>query len=334
MILAHRIRMYPTDAQAEYFVKACGVARFAYNWALAEWRRLYAAGEKVSESELRKKLNSIKRDQFPWMLEVTKCAPQLAIKDLGAAYKNFFEGRTRRPQFKKRGHRDGFRISNDQFLIEGERIRIPSLGWVRLAEPLRFGEKGKILGAAVSRRVDEWFVSVQVELPDPAPLHGKDQDGDESSVRVVFGMENSRLGPDGELEDGPLLEETESHRALLARMRRLDRSLKRKAEAGKQGRRSKNYTETRNRLLKLRARVADIRGDALHKLTTHLTRNYAAIAAENPAGPGASKKREVPDSLAKASFFEFRRQLEYKARITGSGTELPERKEEKEEPES
>jgi putative transposase len=91
------------------------VARFAYNWALAEWRRLYALGEKVSEGDLRKKLNGMKRESFPWMLEITKCAPQLAIKDLGAAFKNFFEGRAGRPQFKKKGRQESFRISNDQF---------------------------------------------------------------------------------------------------------------------------------------------------------------------------------------------------------------------------
>ena len=75
MIRGHKNRLYPNDKQATYFAKACGVARFAYNWALAEWTRRYEAGEAVAESKLRKSLNAIKREQFPWMLEVTKCAP-------------------------------------------------------------------------------------------------------------------------------------------------------------------------------------------------------------------------------------------------------------------
>jgi putative transposase len=64
-ILAYRIRIYPNNAQVAYFIKARGVERFVYNWALAEWRRLYAIGEKVSEGELRKKLNEMKRESFP-----------------------------------------------------------------------------------------------------------------------------------------------------------------------------------------------------------------------------------------------------------------------------
>jgi putative transposase len=91
MRLAHRVRLDPTPAQQEYFHRACGVARFAYNWALAEWQRQYAAGEKPSETALRKQLNALKDKRFPWMREVTKNAPQQGVKNLGRAYANFFE---------------------------------------------------------------------------------------------------------------------------------------------------------------------------------------------------------------------------------------------------
>jgi putative transposase len=71
MILAHRIRLVPTLEQEVYFRRACGVARFAYNWALAEWKRQYDAGTRLSEVALRKALKAIKYDQFPWMREVS-----------------------------------------------------------------------------------------------------------------------------------------------------------------------------------------------------------------------------------------------------------------------
>lgn len=89
--LAHRIRLDPTADQVAYFGRACGVARFAYNWAVAESRRQHAAGARPSETALRRQLNAIKREQFPWMAEVGKCVPQHAIKHLGRAYANFFE---------------------------------------------------------------------------------------------------------------------------------------------------------------------------------------------------------------------------------------------------
>jgi putative transposase len=69
MRLAHRVRLDPTPTQQEYFRRACGVARFAYNWALAEWQRQHAAGEKPSEAALRKQLNALKDKRFPWMRE-------------------------------------------------------------------------------------------------------------------------------------------------------------------------------------------------------------------------------------------------------------------------
>src|SRR5579883_2107901 len=81
MLIAHRIALDPNNAQATYLARACGVARFAYNWALAEWKRQYEAAKanpalpKPSQQSLRRQLNAIKREQFPWMLEVTKNAP-------------------------------------------------------------------------------------------------------------------------------------------------------------------------------------------------------------------------------------------------------------------
>jgi putative transposase len=89
MILAHKIRLYPNDKQATLFEKSCGVARFAYNWALIEWKRQYEAGEKPNEAKLRKQLNAIKAEQFPWMRKVSKTAPQQAIENLGQAMYRF-----------------------------------------------------------------------------------------------------------------------------------------------------------------------------------------------------------------------------------------------------
>lgn len=72
--LTHKIRLDPTCKQERYFVQACGVARFTWNWALAEWRRQYKAGEKPNGLKLKKQLNAMKRAEFPWMYEVTKYA--------------------------------------------------------------------------------------------------------------------------------------------------------------------------------------------------------------------------------------------------------------------
>lgn len=108
MLIAHQICLDPNNVQATYFARAAGTARFAYNWALAEWQRQYEASKadsslpKPSQLALRRLLNSIKKEQFPWMLEVTKNAPQMAIIQLGVAFANFFAGRAKFPKPRKK----------------------------------------------------------------------------------------------------------------------------------------------------------------------------------------------------------------------------------------
>jgi len=164
----------PNNAQATYLARAAGVARFAYNWALAEWKRQYEihkadpAQPMPSQLALRRQLNAIKREQFPWMLEVTKNAPQMAIIQLGEAFQNFFACRARYPRPRRKGVHDRFSLTNEQFRVENRRIHIPKLGWVRMREALRF--TGRIVNATVSRRAGKWDVSITVDtLQSPLP---------------------------------------------------------------------------------------------------------------------------------------------------------------------
>jgi putative transposase len=235
MIIAHKIALDPNDEQVTYFKKACGVARFAYNWALAEWKRQYKASKgdpsmpKPSQKALRRQLNAIKREQFPWMLEVTKNAPQMAIIHLGKAFQNFFEGRAKYPKFHKKGVHDRFTLTNDQFSIDGSRIRIPNLGLVRMRESLRFA--GKLLSATISRVADRWFVSIAVDTPNTSHLPQAENQG---AVGVDLGVKALATLSTGETIPGP-----KPHKALMGRLRRLSRSLSRKQKGSANRKRAK-----------------------------------------------------------------------------------------------
>lgn len=307
MLIAHRIALDLNNVQNTYMARAAGTARFAYNWALAEWKRQYevwkadSSQPKPSQAALRRQLNAIKREQFPWMLEVTKNAPQMAIIQLGDAFKNFFAGRTHYPQFRKKGVHDRFTLTNDQFDIDGCRIRIPHLGWVRMRESLRF--TGKIMSATVSRVADRWFVSITVDTVDDSHLPKAENQG---AVGVDLGVAALATLSTGETITG-----SKPHKALLTRLQRLSRSLSRKQKG------STNRKKARSKLAKLHARIAAIRSDALHQLTTNLTRRFHTIGIEDLNVRGMVKNRHLARSITDMGFFEFRRQLEYKAVMRG-----------------
>ncbi|MDD2729098.1 transposase [Malikia sp.] len=138
MLIAHQIALDPNNAQATCLARAAGVARFAYNWALTEWKRQYETCKldptrpKPSQAALRRQLNAIKSEQFSWMLEVTKNAPQMAIIQLGQTFQSFFAGRARYPQFREKSRHDRFSLSNDQFSLDAslaKSCRLPSRAW-------------------------------------------------------------------------------------------------------------------------------------------------------------------------------------------------------------
>lgn len=104
--ISHKIELVPNNKQKSYFRKAFGCARLAYNWGLAEWQRRYKEGDKVDAYGLKKAFNAIKKEEFPFVVEVTKYATQQPFINLGKAFKKFFEdlkkGIVSYPQFKKK----------------------------------------------------------------------------------------------------------------------------------------------------------------------------------------------------------------------------------------
>lgn len=308
MLIAHKIALKTNNRQATYFARASGTARFAYNWGLTEWNRQYAAHQvdsslpAPSQAALRRQLNAIKREQFPWMLDVTKNAPQMAIIQLGVAFKNFFAGHAAYPAYRKRGIHDRFTLTNDQFSVDGSHIRIPNLGWVRMRETLRF--TGKIMSATLSRVADRWFVSITVDTYDDSHLPKAENQG---VVGVDLGVSVLATLSTGEQMIGP-----KAHKASLNRIKRLSRSLSRKVKG------SNNRKKARVKLARLYAKSSNLRKDSLHKLTTYLTRRFHTIGIENLNVKGMMQNRRLSRAIADVGFFEFRRQLDYKVASRGN----------------
>src|SRR6266487_1822796 len=283
MIKAHKIRLHPTPEQAAYFVRAAGVARFVWNWALAEWKRHYEAGEKPTALGLKKQFNAIRREQFPWTWEVTKNASDQPILDLGKAFTAFFKGRARRPRFKsKKRSQPSFYLANDQFELGDHRIWIPKLGWVNVAENLRF--KGKVMGARITKTADWWFVSIQVEIPDAVRVNKPEACG------IDVGL--NRLAT---LSTGEGVENQAFLKTALKKLRQANKRLHRR----KLG--SNNREKARKQVARLHYRITCMRDDMLHKLTTSLANCYGMVAIEDLNLKGLLKNRKLARSFSDAA---------------------------------
>jgi putative transposase len=308
IVRSHRIRLNPTPEQRAYFTRACGTRRFVYNWGLAEWQRQHAAGEKPSALNLKKQFNAIRREQFPWTYEVTKCAAEGAFMDLAAAFRNFFEGRKEGkrvgyPRFKaKKRSQDGFYIANDRFSVDRHWIHLPHIGLVNMTEALRFD--GRILSARITRSADWWFVSITVEMEAEAWVHER------GAVGIDVGVNQLAT-----LSDGGVFENQKPLRKLQRKVKRLNRALSRKQDG------SKNREKARRKLARTHYRIGCIREDALQKATTAIADRYQVVAIEDLNVKGMMQNHALAQVLGDAALSRFVDLLEQKMTKRGGSVQ-------------
>jgi putative transposase len=305
--LAHTIRLHPTPGQETFFRKACGCARVAYNYGLAEYQKIRAEGGKPNINEIKKQFNKIKGEIYPWIYESPKDANQQPFTNLKTAFTKFFKHQSKYPKFKKKGIRDSFYISNDKLKVESNKFWVPNLGWVKGAEPVRF--KGKILSATIKRKANFWFIVVSIETDQTFTVCEN-----QAAVGVDLGIKVLAT-----FSDGICFESLKPLKVQLGKLRRLQRWSSRKVLG------SSNRRKANQRVAKLHYRIACLRKDTLDKLTSYLCTHYQYICIEDLNVAGMLKNHCLALSVSDLGFGEFKRQMTYKSVFHGNTLVLADR---------
>lgn len=336
---AYKTKFILNNQERGLFVRCAGLSRFVYNWGLAEWKAIFEAGEKPNAYGLKKKFNATKDDEFPWVRELPYVIVQETFDNLGRAFQNFFRQRKDGtvagridamkksgewplrlakllkkgkwgielepgyPQFKSR-HKStpAFRLRGT-IKVEGHRVKLPILGWFRLAESDYLPTDVKINSANIQERAGEWYISLQVEedAPEVTPATGE-------PIGVDMGIKSLAVVSDGTTFDNP--KTLTKHEKRLAR---LSRELSRRKKG------SANRQKTKAKIAELHRKIADTRKHTLHNISRHVTAKTkpSAVVVEDLNVKGMMANGKLAKAVADSSMGELRRQIEYKADWNG-----------------
>jgi len=327
VIQAYRFALDPTPRQRRALASHCGAARVAYNWGLEFVQarldqRQNDPSVQISWTlpALRREWNQAKQQVAPWWAENSKEAYSSGLDGLARALKNWTDSRSGRrkgrpvgfPHRKRKGRcRDTCRFTTGAIKILPDRthIQLPRIGILKTHESTRKLarrlERGtaRVLAATISRTADRWFVSFTVQVDRSTPA----RNGETSVVGVDAGIRHLAT-----LSTGATIPNPRALQHSLRKLRRLNRQLARRTPG------SSRRKQTRRRLARVYARAANLRRDALHKLTTTLATQHSTVVVEQLNLAGLVRNRHLARALADASLAELRRQLTYKTSWYGS----------------
>lgn len=289
----------------------------------------YETGEKfINPNELRKEFTLLRNStEYSWLKAISNNVTKQAIRDLGRAYDRFFKGESKRPQFKSK-HRGNFNFYQDPYKIQitathvklesiavSRRKNKQNLNWIRLAEHGRIPLGVKYENPRISFDGLNWWLSVAVEVADPKPAENCGE-----SIGIDLGIKSLAVCSDGNIY--PNINKTKTVRRLKKKQRRLQRYISRKYEMNKKEgiryEKTRNIIKSERLLLKVHHRLKNIRQNYRHQITSEIIRRKPSlIVLEDLNVQGMMSNRHLAKAVQEQGFYEFRRQITYKAEWAG-----------------
>ena len=323
MIRSIKVRLSPNNKQLTKLFQYAGCARFAYNWAIAREQENYKqGGEFLSDCELRREFTQLKKlPKYKWLNEISNDVTKQAIKDACNAYKRFFKGQCKHPRLKsKRRSTPSFYQDNIKIQFTNTHVKIEKfsmskkrnkqkINWIKLCEKGRVPTNCKYTNPRFTYDGLYWYVSVGIEVDDNTTFPSNE------GVGIDLGIKDLAVCSDKNTYNN--INKTQKIKKLEKRKRRLQRSISRRYEQNKKG---ANYCKTCNiikrekELLKVSKRLTNIRHDYLHQITSEIVkRKPSFICMEDLNVSGMMKNKHLSKAVQQQSFYEFRRQIEYKS---------------------
>ncbi len=303
MLLGFKTELKLNNSERVLLSKHAGTARHAWNWGLGLTKQILDNNkanrdDKIkfpSAIDLHKWLVALVKPINPWYYEVSKCAPQYALRQLREAWDRCFKKVCGVPRLKKKGRNDSFTLDGS-IKVEHFKIKVPVIGWLKTHERLPQGSTPK--SVTISRHADRWFISFKIEIESTVTPKSVECFGVDLGIKSL-----------ATLSTGEVFEGAKSYKKYEKKIARRQYLLRHKVIG------SSNYKKAQLKIARLHRRIANIRSDTLHKLTTHISKNHAVIGLEDLNVSGMMANRKLALAIGDMGFYEFRRQLEYKSQL-------------------
>lgn len=315
--------LLPNNKQKSKLLLYANTSRFVYNWTIAREQSNYKNGNKfISDYDLRKEFTQLKKlEEYSWLNNVSNDVMKQSIKDACDAYKKFFKHQTNHPKFKSRKfsmpsfYQDNVKIrfTKTHVKVEGfagsRKKNRQKLNWIKLAEHNRIPTNCKYHNPRIKYDGLNWYITVGVDCDDCT------NEPKNNGIGIDLGIKDLAICSDGNIYKN--INKSKKIRNLEKKKRRLQRSVSRKIKKSKRKesyRESSNLRKAKKKFLKVSHRLTNIRHNYLHQITSSIIkREPSFICIEDLNVSGMMKNRHLSKAVQQQCFYEFKRQIEYKA---------------------